>query len=87
MVTETSACCLKNKDMPAVEAAGYDSSRSKRITYHRSIWGYSNILLSEELCFHCLLVFSVKKQQDLSLSSCVHRRDESKALSSDKLGK
>lgn len=61
----------------------YDSSRSKRITYHRLIWKYNNTLLSEELCFHCLLVFSVKKQRDLSFFSCIRRRDESKVQSSE----
>lgn len=65
------------------EAVGYDSSRSKRITYHRLIWNYNNTLLSEEFCFHCLLVFSVKKQRDLSLFNCIHRRDESKVQSSE----
>jgi len=66
---------------------GYGSSRSKRIPYGTSMQRCNNTLLSEELCFHGVLVLSVKKQQDLSLFSCVRSRDESKALASGKLGK
>ena len=59
----------------------------QRIPYGRSMRRYNNTLLSEELCFHGVLLFSVRKQQDLSLFSCVRSRDKSKALASGKLGK
>ena len=39
-----------------------------------SMWRYNDTLLSEELGFRCLLVFSVKKQQDLSLLEEVRAR-------------
>lgn len=69
------------------EAVGYDGSWSKRVTCLRWLRGCSNSLQREELCFRCLLVWSVTQQQDLSLLSCVHRRGESKAQTCDQLGK